>query len=100
MKKIIKQPRKSNRGVTSGNSGRSQTSAEIAKIEEILSKIRPYIQMHGGDVHLASFKEGIVTLNISGACSHCHLADMTYNTMISGILKQEIPSVKEIRLNK
>jgi Fe-S cluster biogenesis protein NfuA len=76
------------------------TSAETAKIEEILSKIRPYIQMHGGDVHLASFKEGIVTLNISGACSHCHLADMTYNTMISGILKQEIPSVKEIRLNK
>ena len=84
---------------------RSQTSvvmrsAEIAKIEEILSKIRPYIQMHGGDVALDSFIEGIVTLNISGACSHCHLADMTYNTMISGILKQEIPSVKEIRLNK
>ena len=76
------------------------TSVEIAKIEDILSKIRPYIQMHGGDVALDSFKEGIVTLNISGACSHCHLADMTYNTMISGILKQEIPSVKEIRLNK
>ncbi len=97
MKKSVKQSRKSNRGVTSG---RSQTSAETAKIEEILSKIRPYIQMHGGDVHLASFKDGIVTLNISGACSHCHLADMTYNTMISGILKQEILSVKEIRLNK
>lgn len=97
MNKSTKKPRKSNRGDTSH---RSQTSAEIAKIEDILAKIRPYIQMHGGDVALDSFENGIVTLNISGACSNCHLADMTYNTMISGILKQEIPSVKEIKLNK
>ena len=96
MKKITKIKTLKNRSQTSAVA----TSAEIAKIEDILSKIRPYIQMHGGDVALDSFKEGIVTLNISGACSHCHLADMTYNTMISGILKQEIPSVKEIRLNK
>jgi Fe-S cluster biogenesis protein NfuA len=89
MKKTSKQKDKSNRG-----------ESVNVKIEAILAKVRPYIQMHGGDVHLADFKDGIVTLNISGACSHCSLADMTYNTMISGILKQEIPSVKEIRLNK
>ena len=96
MNKITKQKKSKSRSQTSTKT----TAEEIAKIEEILSKIRPYIQMHGGDVALDSFKEGIVTLNISGACSRCHLADMTYNTMISGILKQEIPSVKEIRLNK
>ena len=96
MNKITKQKKSKSRSQTSAKT----TAEEITKIEEILSKIRPYIQMHGGDVALDSFKEGIVTLNISGACSHCHLADMTYNTMISGILKQEIPSVKEIRLNK
>lgn len=54
--------------------------------------------MHGGDVYLISFKDGLVTLHIEGACSHCSLADMTYNTLIFGILKKEIPSVKDIKL--
>jgi len=70
------------------------------KIEAILAKIRPYIQMHGGDVHLVSFKKGIATMNISGACSHCGLADMTYNTLIAGILKEEIPGFKGVKLLK
>lgn len=70
------------------------------KIEEILKKIRPYIQMHGGDVHLVSYEKGIATLNISGTCSHCSLADMTYNTLIAGILKEEIPDLKNVKLIK
>lgn len=68
------------------------------KIEAILTKVRPYIQMHGGDVNFVKYEKGIVTLNISGACSHCSLADMTYNTLIAGILKEEIPDFKEVRL--
>lgn len=70
------------------------------KIEAILKKIRPYIQMHGGDVHLAGYERGVATLNISGACSHCSLADMTYNNLIAGILKEEIPGFKEVKLLK
>lgn len=77
-----------------------QSNKITQKIESILTKIRPYIQMHGGDVHLVSFKKGIATMNISGACSHCGLADMTYNTLIAGILKEEIPGFKGVKLLK
>ena len=70
------------------------------KIEEVLIKVRPYIQMHGGDVRLSDFSDGIATLVVSGACSHCSLADMTYNTLIAGILKEDVPEVKDIRLIK
>jgi Fe-S cluster biogenesis protein NfuA len=66
------------------------------KIEKVLSKIRPYIQMHGGDVILKSFENGLATLSISGACVGCKLADMTYNGMVSSVLKEEIPEIKEI----
>ncbi|MEI6237912.1 MAG: NifU family protein [bacterium] len=68
------------------------------KIEKILTKVRPYIQMHGGDVHLENVKAGIVTLRITGACAHCGMADLTYNNLIGGILKAEIPSIKSIVL--
>jgi Fe-S cluster biogenesis protein NfuA len=70
------------------------------KIEEILAKVRPYIQMHGGDVNLVDFEDGIVTLDISGACSHCSLADMTYNVLVAGLLKDEVPGVIDVKLLK
>jgi Fe-S cluster biogenesis protein NfuA len=68
------------------------------KVEEVLTKVRPYIQMHGGDVSLVSVKKGIVTLNISGACVGCSLADLTYNKLIGGLLKEEVPGIKEVKL--
>ena len=74
--------------------------ATAENINEILGKVRPYIQMHGGDVALVGVKEGIVTLNISGACSHCLLADLTYNTLVSGLLHDELVGVKEVVIEK
>jgi Fe-S cluster biogenesis protein NfuA len=68
------------------------------RIEEVLAKVRPYIQMHGGDVSLVDEKEGIVTLRISGTCSHCGMAEMTYNMLIAGLLKEEVPGIKEVEL--
>lgn len=58
--------------------------------------MRPYIQMHGGDVSLVDIKEGIVKLKVSGACVGCGLADETFNDMLGGMIKEEVPEVKEI----
>jgi Fe-S cluster biogenesis protein NfuA len=77
-----------------------KTDKTTKKVEEILKKVRPYIQMHGGDVALVGVEKGIVTLNISGACAHCSLADLTYNTLITGLLKDEVRGVKEVKLIK
>lgn len=67
-------------------------------IREILDKVRPFVKMHNGDVELADFKDGEVVLKISGACIGCTLAEVTYNQMIGGIIKKEIPKVKKIKL--
>jgi Fe-S cluster biogenesis protein NfuA len=71
----------------------------IHKVENVLKKVRPYIQMHGGDVSLISVENGAATLKISGACAHCSMADLTYNKLIGELLKEEVPEVKEIVLN-
>jgi Fe-S cluster biogenesis protein NfuA len=70
------------------------------KIEKIIEKVRPYIQMHGGDVTLVDFEDGIVTLQVTGACTHCSMADLTYNKMLGGLLKEEVPEIKDIVLLK
>jgi Fe-S cluster biogenesis protein NfuA len=64
------------------------------KVENIISKIRPYIQMHGGDVMLEKIENKVITLVVSGACSHCSLASMTYNNLIGGLLKEDVPELE------
>lgn len=64
------------------------------KVEEILNKIRPYIEMHGGSVALEKIENNIVTLLVSGARAHCELASLTYNNLIGGLLKEEAPELE------
>lgn len=66
------------------------------KIEKIIEKMRPYIQMHGGDVSLLEVKDGIVKLKVSGACVGCGMHDETFNGMLGGMIKEEVPEVKNI----
>ncbi len=79
---------------------RNKKAATEKNIKEILDKVRPYIVMHGGDVNLVGVEDGIVTLFISGACSHCRMADMTYNTLVAGLLHDEVSGIKDIVITK
>ncbi len=66
------------------------------KIKEIIEKVRPYIKMHGGDVVFVGIKDNDVVLRVFGACKDCPLSDLTYNKMIGGLLKKEIPEIKKV----
>lgn len=66
------------------------------KVNAILEKVRPYVQMHGGDVRLIALKDGTATLKIDGTCVHCSLAQLTYNKNIGPLLKQEVPEIIEV----
>ena len=66
------------------------------RVEEILQKACPYIQMHGGDVRLIEIKNGTASLRIDGACVGCALADLTYNKALGTLLKEEIPEIKKV----
>ena len=75
-------------------------SAEIIKreflgdekeIAEILDEyIRPAVESDGGAITLHSFTDGIVTVNLSGACSGCPSSTITLKQGIEGLLKQKM----------
>ncbi|MEY4731635.1 MAG: hypothetical protein RL681_581 [Candidatus Parcubacteria bacterium] len=71
-------------------------AATEKRVIAILDKVRPYIQMHGGDMQFLGFEKGTVTLRIMGACVGCSLADLTYNKMLGGLLKSEVPGVRKV----
>ena len=64
------------------------------KINKIITEsILRSVQMHGGHVELQSFKDGIATIFLSGACSGCAMSTQTLKMGIENMLKYYIPEV-------
>ena len=72
----------------------------IELIQKTLDKIRPFIQRDGGDVEFVDFIDGIVYINMAGACQDCMLIDSTLSDGIEIILMEEVPGVLGVKLAK
>ena len=68
----------------------------IKKIEEVIEKLRPYLQNDGGDVKFKRFENGVVYVSLTGACSNCPMATMTLQDGIENALISEIPDVIKV----
>ncbi len=67
------------------------------KVEQVLGRIRPFLQRDGGDVELVDIQpDGVVRVKLRGACSGCPGATMTLKNAIENTLKQEVPEVKSV----
>ena len=66
------------------------------KVREVLDKIRPSLVSHGGDVELVEVNDGVVKVNLTGACKGCAMSTMTLKMGIERMLKEEIPEIKEV----
>lgn len=70
----------------------------MEKIEKILDKIRPSLQMDGGNVEFVSFdeKSGQVKIKLQGTCAHCPISDFTLKNLIEQELKNAIPEINSV----
>ena len=66
------------------------------KIQEVINKVRPYLQNDGGDVHFKRYENGVVYVSLKGACSHCSMATFTLEDSIGEALINEIPEVIKV----
>ncbi|HPK87209.1 MAG TPA: NifU family protein [Atribacterota bacterium] len=68
------------------------------KVEKALEKIRPSLQMDGGDVELVDVTDdGIVKVKLTGACRGCPMSQLTLKMGIEKSLKKDIPEIKEVQ---
>ncbi|MGP1413621.1 MAG: NifU family protein [Bacillales bacterium] len=72
----------------------------IKQIKSTIEKIRPFIQRDGGDVIFDSFEDGIVYIEMTGACQDCMFINDTIDTGIELILMEEVPGIVAVRLAK
>tara|TARA_Y100000992_G_scaffold299199_1_gene265617 strand:- start:300 stop:857 length:558 start_codon:yes stop_codon:yes gene_type:complete len=70
----------------------------VKKIKELLdTKVRPAVAMDGGDIIFDKYSEGIVFLQMQGACQGCPSSTATLKMGIENMLKHYIPEVREVR---
>ena len=66
----------------------------VDQIKELIeTRVRPAVAQDGGDIVFHSFKEGIVKLEMHGACSGCPSSTATLKSGIENMLKHYIPEV-------
>ncbi len=66
------------------------------KVENALTKVRPYLQADGGDVQLVDVVEGVVKVKLRGACAGCPGAAMTLKMGIEKTLKEHVPEIVRV----
>jgi Fe-S cluster biogenesis protein NfuA len=70
----------------------------VAKIQELLeAKVRPAVAQDGGDIVFRGFENGVVFLEMHGACSSCPSSTATLKTGVETMLRQHLPEVVEVQ---
>jgi Fe-S cluster biogenesis protein NfuA len=70
----------------------------VATIKELLeTRVRPAVAADGGDITFRSFKDGVVYLNMRGACAGCPSSTATLRHGIQNLLRHFLPEVEEVR---
>ena len=70
----------------------------VKQIKQLLdTRVRPAVAMDGGDIVFQGFDNGVVTLQMRGACQGCPSSTATLKMGIENMLRHYIPDVREVR---
>jgi len=76
----------------------AKDSDTVATIKELIeARVRPAVANDGGDITFRGFKDGIVYLDMKGACSGCPSSTATLRHGIQNLLRHYLPDVVEVR---
>ena len=70
----------------------------VTQIKELLeTRVRPAVAQDGGDIIFHGYEDGVVMLEMFGACSGCPSSAVTLKNGIENMLRHYIPEVTEVR---
>ena len=75
---------------------KANSKIEEQIIELLNSKIRPAVAQDGGDIIYNKFENGVVYLELHGACQGCPSSTITLKQGIENMLKHYIPEINSV----
>lgn len=83
---------------STGDDDISENDSPIVKqIKHILkAEIKPIVALDGGDIAFSSYQDGILAIQMKGACSGCPSSTATLKEGIEVRFKELLPEIKEV----
>lgn len=80
----------------------ADTDALLAEIDACLDEMRPYVESHGGVLHLIGWEpeDGRLRLQLAGACHGCPMSMVTIKLGIERIIQDRFPQVRIVEAIK
>ena len=67
------------------------------KVDQIVEIMRESLQADGGDISLVDISEdGVVTVELHGACASCALSSYDLSMGVERVLKERVPGVTKV----
>lgn len=66
------------------------------RVEIVINRIRPAVQMDGGDIELVDVVDGVVKLRLVGSCVGCPSSTMTLKMGIERAIRAEVPEIVSV----
>jgi Fe-S cluster biogenesis protein NfuA len=63
------------------------------RVAAALEKTQPYLRSHGGNVELASVRDGTVYVRLQGTCGSCSSSDATLKSTVESAIYEAAPEV-------
>ncbi len=87
----------SKEAVTATSTASEDDDELVAQIRELIdTRVRPAVAEDGGDIIFQGFEEGVVYLELHGACSGCPSSTLTLKDGIENMLKHYVPEVERV----
>ncbi len=71
---------------------------KINEIKDLIDTLRIYINQDGGDLEFISYANNVVTIRLLGACVGCSAIDVTYESGLKNLLRDEIDPSLDLKL--
>lgn len=72
-----------------------------ARIEKVLKEeVLPMLQEHGGGARLESYEDGVVWIEMMGACIGCPSADLVTRVAIENMIQKAVPEVERVEVTQ
>lgn len=82
----------------SDRASKEENDPIIEQIKILLEeRVRPAVMQDGGDITFDRFEDGVVYLQMRGACAGCPSATMTLKSGVENMLRHYVPEVQEVR---
>jgi Fe-S cluster biogenesis protein NfuA len=60
------------------------------QVGKVIDEVRPSLEADGGGIELVEAKDGIVTVQLQGACNGCPMAHLTLQLGVERVLREKV----------